>query len=310
MKPRGRRARGMDGVSLAFHSDTKFKKLLSIYSEHCQVVGISLGNTNVIGAYFSPSCTVKELKDVLNQIQNVCQGPSVLLGDLNARTKTLCTSKNRLGPPLLSWAEKNRWKIMTTPYPTFASDKGSSTVDMFLTKNLPVLDTPWSPLGLWEGMLDHIPVVMSVSANIVLNPNTAPRIAWWKRKDQEVLNRLHSKAKEDIPPLTEAVKSSANGAEIETVLNRWSLLQSKPFVTTKKPRPSMFRCFWDDELERLAKKRTELYRKAKAKGSSATEEWEAHRWIHKISKWKVKVKKKQKFEQFTDKVQSMKPVEA
>lgn len=154
----------------------------------------------------------------------------------------------------------------------------------------------------------HLPVAMTFGASTAMCRKCPPRIAWWKRKDGEILSQVGERCKKEVPKLTEKILNARLESELEEGFSTWAELMSQPFVTTKRPRPASFKEFWDNNLDRLAKERTKWYKKASR--TMSQEDWAQHKRIQKEIKRLVKKKKQERFDQFKKEVEEMKPSEA
>ena len=107
----------------------------------------------------SPSITKENLTAVLQWIRDASSGPTVVLGDFNARHKDWDSTTNTRGRTLRKWSKRFGWTISAPNTPTNTTEQGTSTIDLVLSKGLKV-SKPQVYHGKWSGASDHSPVVV------------------------------------------------------------------------------------------------------------------------------------------------------
>ena len=118
--------------------------------------------------------------EFFEDIRTRTRGPTVIMGDLNARHRKWDKRSNTMGNMILQWSERWSWTIQNADLPSFQGATGSSNVDLFITKGVRTKTTPWILIGNWDASSDHNPVVIEFAALAPRLQSPRTRIAWWK----------------------------------------------------------------------------------------------------------------------------------
>ena len=88
----------------------------------------------VIGAYISPTISKEDFSKALNWIRQAAFGPTIVLGDFNARLKTWDSKTNTRGTSLFEWAQYLKWKINAPSSASYRTRQVESKIDLVLVK--------------------------------------------------------------------------------------------------------------------------------------------------------------------------------
>ena len=81
---------------------------------------------------------VRVAKSIALQIRKAACGPTLILGDFNARHKEQDTSSNQNGRALLAWCAKHDWKTRTPNSPPCITEQSRNALDIALTNSLEI----------------------------------------------------------------------------------------------------------------------------------------------------------------------------
>ena len=155
--------RGQGGVAVKIHPLMRYSVLSKVATEKYQLLAMSVAQTQVVSLYLSPLVPKEVFLECLNTAHKTCRGKAVIMGDFNARHRTWDRTSNSHGRWLVAWAKKHRWVIHAPSEPTFSGHRGSSTVDLVLTRSLESSEATVMH-GKWDGVSDHEPVSCTLDA--------------------------------------------------------------------------------------------------------------------------------------------------
>lgn len=302
--PSGGRNRGTGGIALAYKPGLDIEVVYRAASDKHQIIVANTPTISIVLVYISPVSTAQELKDFMNEFKQYAKTPAIVMGDFNARNLKWDKSLNPRGTALLQWAEEGEWTIHASTFPTYSSITGSSNVDLFVTKGVNPQTTPWIPHGPWIGSSDHSPIVTDVDLNCRKSPNKDKRVAWYKRKDERILSKVKELSEQKVPSLTEAMRAATSISEMNKAYKDWEEILTDPFIAGK-PKPRRFKDFWNVPLDRLAKKRTRLYKRAQQLDTQQA--WDSHKETDKRIKQIVRLRKREQFQNFAEGLQNVRP---
>jgi exonuclease III len=294
-------SRGRGGIALAYRPGMDISITLRVSTAKIQMIIAKTPKVSLVLLYISPSSSALELVDTLETARTSTTGPLVLMGDLNARNIRWDTNTNTKGTALLDFCERNRWTINASPTPSFSAHQGQSNVDLFISSYIEFVEKPWAPEGIWVGSSDHRPIIAEITVATTTRNTKRKRVAWWKRKDDATLQKVKDLVTEKTATLTEALKNASCKEELDSVVNEWAETVSSPFVTESAPKPRRYATFWNEHLDRLASKRTRLYKRASR--LKTQEAWDAHKAVDDRIKKIVKRKKREGFLKFANGLQ-------
>ena len=217
LDPPGRCNRGEGGIALAWKVGVKGIVRYRQRDRKVQILVVKIAGCLIALVYFSPSARREEVENALTKLRQVCRGPTIILGDLNARHNRWDRTTNRFGSTILKWAEKYSWTIRAAQEPTFVSRTGRSNIDLFITKDLQAPLNPWIPHGDWDGMSDHNPVVLEITVPAPVRETGRRRVAWRKRTDPDCLQQSRDVALKENPGLIAAIKAANSITELNRV---------------------------------------------------------------------------------------------
>ena len=171
------------GTAMFIHPGTKasFKYSLTppadVHPGMYQVLCVNIEQEiDLVGIYVSPQANKATLTSILQQIRHRASGPTVILGDLNARHQSWCHGKNSRGQALTMWCSKTPFNGTAPPQPTFYSHNrqtGYSTIDIAIS-NIPNVSATVTK-GDWDGVSDHIPVLIKMPVSSCPNKALIPQ---------------------------------------------------------------------------------------------------------------------------------------
>ncbi|KAI0560572.1 Endonuclease/exonuclease/phosphatase [Gracilaria domingensis] len=102
------RTRSPRGGITIFHRERLATKVLAKYATPSYQI-LALGvrpDLNVVGVYLSLRASDVEVTDFLDQLKSLIRGPTLLLGDWNARHDDWDRRRNKLGRRIRAWIRK------------------------------------------------------------------------------------------------------------------------------------------------------------------------------------------------------------
>ena len=176
-----------------------------------------------------------------------------------------------------------------------------------VSRNVQFTSLPSIPDGEWIGISDHKPIIAEVSGTPLPRKKDTKKVPWWKREKPEIQDQAKEQAELLVPTLVKQMKNADNKPLLEDLYKQWERIVTEPYTIESIPRPRRFKPFWDDRLDRMAKKRTRLYKKASS--TNTTEDCDRYRAVNKRIKQVVKKKKHDSFKKFADGLLRSSPTE-
>ena len=298
VEPTGNHSRGNAGVALAWKLELEQETLMKHKSSNANLIVSSFGDTTVCSAYISPKATPEELHTTLDVARRKAGHKAIILGDLNALLTSWDERTNSRGSELLRWSEECLWNVNASASPSFCNTKGSSNVDLVVSRNVQFVSLSSIPDGEWIGISDHKPIIAEVSGAPLLRTKRSRKVPWWRRKKTEVAEQGKEKSELLVPLIIEQMKTVDDPTLLEGLCKQWERIVTQPHTIESIPRPHWFKSFWDHRLNGMAKKRTRMYKRACS--MNRIEDWDRCRAINKKIKQIVKKKKHETFKQFAD----------
>lgn len=291
--------RGHGGVAFGARAGVRWRTLFKEAEANYQMLATLVGGRlRVITLYISPRARVQEVRRCLRRVRELARGPTIVAGDLNARHSQWDTTPNNRGRLLMSWALKWGWEIKAPADPTFCRNQGSSTVDIVLAKGVNT-NQPITLFGPWDGTSDHQPVLTVLEGGTGEPareaPTRIPRAMFQKEALQRTVREEYSR---ELPTLLERIRACSDGEELDRVYEAVARAMVEPWRKRCRKRSRRFRYFWDGELDGLARKRSQFYRKFQRWGLQ--EDWNLYKKVDKEIKRRVRRKKKELFESYVE----------
>jgi len=246
------------GVAMFFADRVKFTPGPIYKSEKfIQIVSAVIGDLTIFGTYISPQLPAAQLRNELKTIHESCTGRKIIIGDLNSRHTAWDTNGNTNGAALRRWTEANAWRVTAPPAYTFHGARGSSTVDLAVSKRCDNLQVR-NIYGEWDGASDHT----AISAKL---PYIAPRRSRQNRisKSRRKRGDLHEKAEqiysERMPECIHRFRRVEDAASLNRAYIFFCTIILSAFLPKGKPRPTDSSPGWTQELDAMAKIRSRLY---------------------------------------------------
>ena len=264
------------GVAVILQPDQNGKFVRRYIEEEYNAIWVRLPNEfDIIAVYVRPNTPPGKIETFLEDVRARARYPFILAGDLNARHKSWCTKNNPRGRPFHSWALKHRISIHAPATPTFVSSRGTSTIDIFVANGVIIGELKVTD-GVWNAASDHLAVAATVehmsggrelpgsfATRTLLCPKNAVRAATHYRREM---------------PLFEAMSHRVDTAcDIDNAYANFLEEVLRPWIVIRGTRSPKYKWFWDDKLQRMAKDRDKLYKKAVRKNNKVT--LEEHRYI-------------------------------
>ena len=159
------------GVALLAKKGAKQRLLFKHAEKSFQMIIALVLSITIAVVYLAPSASDQEEDRCLNMLQTHARGPTLAMGDLNARNKSWWDKMtNARGRKLERWAHRFGWETSALrSTPSFVSSAcsgnrsrtGTSNIDLILTKLLTKGSIYTAP-GAWESNLQHKPACMSL----------------------------------------------------------------------------------------------------------------------------------------------------
>lgn len=262
------------GVRLLSRPDLPLTYKAHLHTEKVQLlVACAPRGLLVVGAYVSPATTVAEFNTALAWTRQHVRGNSIVLGDLNSRHNSWDprTSRNstrhvatQRGTVLSRWARHNSLSVTSASTPTFRSHSGSSNVDVVILRNYSVQHCTVQPPPP-STKTKHLLLFCSLSraeSPLVLRIPTA----FWR--NEEAVSAVRDSYVADLPAVTQAANSAVTASAVDAVATQLQDVLLRPFLRFQRRRPPRFRHGWTVEMDRLAKERSRLLRRA-SRGDAA-----------------------------------------
>jgi len=257
-------SRNQGGVALSISPDVKYKFLFADGKKEYQYVAIEVEDITIVGTYIRPGTKKRRMPAIMEAIRKKVKGRVIVIGDLNARHVNWSQgAQNIQGQSLARWASQRNWEIQAPAKPTFLSaiTGGYSTLDIAVTRNCP-LESIETVEGPWDGSSDHLAVIAKVATQRKNKIKRKIKISRKRREKEELIQRADADYPTSIPPLTAEFDKATSMDELCSTFLRWNAALTAPFMPSGKPPPPFrARHFWTNELERLSKTRSRLYRR-------------------------------------------------
>ena len=149
-------ARG--GVAAVLPPLLRYRVLRRLSHANYQLMSISTMKISVVGAYISPCISKEDVSNALDWILQAASGPTIVLGDFNARHKTWDSKTYPRGTSLFEWAQSLKWNINAPSSASHRTRQGESKIDLVLVKNLETTQAQ-AMHSSWSGASDHYPAM-------------------------------------------------------------------------------------------------------------------------------------------------------
>ena len=152
----------------------------------------SLGPIIIATAYIPPRVGFLQYPDYYRLFS--FSKPVYFIGDLNARDRTLGhNNSNTVGKALGNLIRNGHARKIGPNFPTFITNRSSTTPDIILTNNRTIHNSYSEPGPLTS--CDHIPIIVTISSNPILIPireRNSYKQANWEgyRQELEQTNRI------------------------------------------------------------------------------------------------------------------------
>ena len=306
------RGRGVGGVSLLIQEHVDYKLLRKKASVLVQYVAIAIQDLTIVGAYINPGVRGEKLckiEEFIEEIRQLTPGRVCILGDLNARHRRWDSTSNVRGQELLRVCRRRGWRIWAPNEPTYrGAANNESTIDLMITRGCDPT-TLVVPRGDWDGCSDHSPVVASLRARWNRRSYRPGRISQARRKNAGALARAEEVFPNTLPYWTEQIREARTPEELQDAYDGMARALLNPWrPTTRGVNPERYREFWSEELEKLSKKRSKLYRRVVK--SQQQEHWNAFKTVDRRIKRMARRAKRRCYRQFLADLSAAPPAQA
>ena len=189
------------------------------------------------------------------------------MGDFHSRHTLWDSSVPKstpMGNALHSFATKMRFKVLAPDSPTcLSSRKGSSTVDLFLTRNISLMSHRLELPSGWPQISDHRPVAVSVCFSTPVTFNR--RVPLSVLRNPLFRERAHKFYQHALPTCITHIENSQISSELEVAASRLAATFLKPFAANTCPRPARFRSGWSKSIDQLRARVTKLLKSPETK---------------------------------------------
>lgn len=208
------------------------------------------GGLSIIALYFPPARPRPTHTHLLQQLTSLMRGPSLALGDFNARHRSWDYATNPYGSTLYAWLNSHNISIHAPYSPTSIHHSGSAITDLFLSKATHV-EIPRVAYGSWDIRTDHRLAYTSVTMTI-------PPVSAYLIKQAS----LQTKAKEFIrtqtPYLVSLFENATTPQDIITATKTMTHTILQPWAQRHRPKLKRAHNGWTTALDSLAAKRSTL----------------------------------------------------
>ena len=229
-----------------------------------ELIAIRIGEITVIGLYIRIHVDVPELIErALNRIRMLGRGRCLVVGDFNSRHHEWCTKTTRRGRILFSWKQKFGWTVTAPTSPTFWNCYGSpTTIDLSLSCAVDIQSVA-VPSGQWQGASDHQPIIVVANLKNAIQEMEGSPISKTARQKLCFQERATPHLEELVPKMAASLKEVNSKAQLQENYEKLVKGILLPWEGARRPPKSRrYRFFWTDRLDKLAKVRSQAYRKA------------------------------------------------
>lgn len=287
MPPAGSAHRAFGGAAVISRKKACIRLLHKFTHSNWQaVVVLAPQGAHVVTAHMSPSLTKAEAELCLTKTREVCRGPTVIAGGLNANHSSWSSVTNIMGVLIRSWSLKWGWKTRAPCCSTCISTDRQTAVDLLAAKGLH-LAQPYAQCGVWGSESDHLPVIAWMLGK---GRGEGIRIPRSLLQSKDVVGDVKFKCDTSLPQMTRAISYCSTPSEVE---ERHDIIVEslvEPWISHSESRPSRCRFFWGGSLDRMASERTKLHKKRKE--ADDPELWDKMKKLNKRIKREARATKR------------------
>lgn len=204
---------------MSLDSRIPLRLAFAIKDRHIQAVAARHGDITIGAIYIAPQLSKSQMDQALSRISHAVRGRVLMLGDLNARTKTWCTATNANGASLQRWVTRYHLRVVAPAYPTYSQ---SSTVDLILAKAVRI-DTVTVRNGLWNS--DHNLMLCRFVTEIPYSPRRIAQKLLSRPEAQEKARDFYNR---NLPILKTSAEQCSTANELENVVSDLNTMFHKP----------------------------------------------------------------------------------
>ena len=247
--------RGHGGAAIVIPKMVPFKLKKTHSADGFQTVIGSLFGHPIACVYIRPAQRKDQLLPVYDFFSKNMRGNVIITGDFNARSVAWDRVENTSGTYLSRWAAKSNLTIAAPKSPTSRTPHGSSIIDLVLTRNIDVVK-----IGTFDfpERYGHAPVQAKLQASTFTTVEYIPLSIYNNQRCRKAALDFY---KERLPQVCNKFDQARTPIELTKASGFLSEIAVTPFAAFQKPRPNRFRPGWTWRLDRMAKKRTKLYKK-------------------------------------------------
>ena len=234
----------------------------------------------------------------------VRHGPTVIVGDWNARHLDWDDKTNKQGRVVRNWVLQ--WNLtLRAPLtaPTYLTPFGRSVVDFFVSRGVHI-DNVTCGNGTSGSVSDHSLVSGDIQFS-AYGPIQNKRVSKAMLKRPDLLQQAKTSYEERLPIFISQIAMVSSNTEVDDACLRFEDILRQPFESNQRPRTDRYRYFWDDHLDSPAKQRLKFYRKWKRRGDMLF--WQKDKELDKLIKRTTRDKKRALLEQFSPPIQDETP---
>jgi len=266
---------GRGGVTIITRKNLPSQLAFKYGNDKIQVVIIRIAGLYIAGVYYSPSAPLDEFTAEMTDIHRICNGPTIIIGDLNAQhqswagydlrkrnKKAVNRNKKAVnrGTRLRAWCNEKHWTVHAPPTPTFRRRNITSTLDLALTRGVQIERPKTLAFVEWT---DHCPVIVTAQTPATATPQPATRITYARREREELQNKTQATMEQNYPRLIQRIQQAHTKAELEAAYEDFAntLLQHyRPKTRRTREAPPLY---WTPELDKATRLRSKLYKRWK-----------------------------------------------
>lgn len=245
-----------EGVYVYLFPLVPFQFNSSLTTPHYQLIFCSMFHTPVVASYVQPRCPPDSFSRFLTSALRCLRGRAVITGDLNARQSSWDTATNRQGSAFSAWSHKAIMLVSRPPTATCRTNKGESRVDLMAARGIRIQTTTVHP---FLEVSDHAPVTARM---ILSDPSSVDFIPLSLVNNPRYISIISRISAVNIPKAIHAVETATTIPQLEAATTRLVTNTISPWAAYRKPQGDRFRPGWTRNLDRKAKERTSLLKRA------------------------------------------------
>lgn len=233
-------------------------------NEYIQIMAAKTQDITIITVYIAPAHGIDTFKLLLHKLEEMVQGRTAIIGDLNARHTSWDKCSNAYGNALNKWAKARNITIHTPAGVTFSTQGRSSTVDLAMTKAMHA-SKPITVHGTWNEHTDHILITTDITTTILNQQQSRGngRIPTHIMRNETLRMKAKAWYARRKCLITGQLSNARSTHQLDTALTNMTKTLWKPWQQHSRPKPGRYKIGWSKPLDEKAKTRTRLLKLGK-----------------------------------------------